>query len=116
MLNDANIRQNNFSGQKLDVGRGTSAFNADPNAVLMRSLESRIKGLENKLDNHFHDGNMGQRINLFDIFGKIECLSSAPTGAPDSIWDQVKVATVTGTTYLYIYDSNSATWKKVTIA
>ena len=110
------IRNNNFIGSTINKGSDNSSLNADQNSKKVSDLENRINELERKYSNHLHDGNAGNRINLFDIFGKVECLSVAPTLIPQTVFDQVKVATVAGTVYLYVYDSLSAAWKKVTIA
>lgn len=57
------------------------------------------------------------RINLnTDIIGLFETVTVAPTGVPLGPWSQVKIATIAGTTYLYVYDTASNTWKRVTIA
>lgn len=58
-----------------------------------------------------------KRINFnTDIIGLYESVTVAPTLKPTSPYEQIKIATISGTTYLYAYDVGSLTWKRVTIA
>ena len=48
-----------------------------------------------------------KRINFnTDILGLFESLTAAPTGVPTGPYGQLKIAKISGTTYLYIYDYN----------
>lgn len=58
-----------------------------------------------------------KRINFnTDIIGLYESVTVAPTIKPTSPYEQIKIATIAGTTSLYVYDVGNLTWKKVTIA
>jgi len=62
--------------------------------------------IKEQIKNHTHDGNFSQRINLFDIFGKIETLTSAPTNKPSNIYGQFVIYN----NLFYYYDFLNATW------
>lgn len=63
--------------------------------------------IEDKLRNQLHDGNYAQRINLFDIFGKIETVSVVPTNIPSNIYGQFVIYNGV----LYYYDFLNAIWR-----
>lgn len=67
--------------------------------------EMRVE-LDLAIQQHTHDGNFSQRINLFDIFGYIETLSSAPTTAPSNIFRQFQIYN----SLFYFYDFLNNTW------
>lgn len=70
-----------------------------------QDLTRRIKTLETR------------RINLnTDIIGLFETLTAAPIGTPFNIFQQIKLATISGTTYLYAYDTAGHTWKRVALS
>jgi hypothetical protein len=66
--------------------------------------------IDQKLHMQRHDGIGGQLVNLQDIFGLFSVVSSAPTGTPRSVFEQVKIYSSAGTYRLYVYDSTSAAW------
>lgn len=71
----------------------------------MQDLTNRIEMLENK------------RINFnTDLIGLFETVLAAPTLTPVSPYDQIKLANISGTFYIYAYNTNSKTWKRVVIA
>ena len=64
----------------------------------LQALQQRVQQLQNT------------RVNLnTDLIGFFESLTAAPTGVPISPYGQVKLARISGTTYLYIYDYNNPT-------
>lgn len=66
---------------------------------------------------HKVDALIAQRVNLnTDIIGMFETLTAAPTGIPFNVFQQVKLATISGTTYLYLYDTAGHTWKRVALS
>lgn len=68
-------------------------------------LKRRVSFLESK------------RTNLnTDILGLFETVTVAPTGTPFNIFQQIKLATISGTTYLYIYDTKAHAWLRVALA
>lgn len=85
-----------------------------------------IQDLNDKLDRLQQDFNnyKNERINLnTDIIGLFETVTAAPTLIPTSPYQQVKIAIISGTTYLYIYDPTQQTggsasngWFRVAIA
>lgn len=84
-------------------------FTDTPNTdLLMQSLEDltrRIETLEQK------------RVNFnTDLIGLFETVLVAPTGIPANPYDQIKLANLSGTYYLYAYNTSSKTWKRVVIA
>ena len=77
-------------------------------------LENRIATLEQTMRDHMHSGHGDTRINLRDIFGKIEVVSVAPVGKPNDIGAQIKIYT-NGVTYrLYWYDTTAGAWRYAT--
>lgn len=74
----------------------------------------RLETLERQMRDHLHSGLDTARVNLRDIFGKIEVVSTAPIGKPTDIGAQFKIYT-NGVTYrFYWYDTTSGTWHYVT--
>lgn len=61
-----------------------------------------------------------QPVNLFEIFGMIEVVTTAPTAAPNSLYEQIKLYTdsiSTPTVFtLYVYMPRIKLWKSVTLA
>lgn len=81
----------------------------------LRDLTNRIQALESILH--------GRVVFSTGIIGLFETVSVAPTGIPLSPYDQIKIARISGTSYLYIYDNVNKTlggasngWLRVTIA
>lgn len=71
----------------------------------LQTLTDRVQAMENK------------RINFnTDIIGLFETVTVAPTGIPTSPFEQVKLANISGTFYIYAYNTNSKTWRRVVIA
>lgn len=70
----------------------------------LQALANRVQAMENK------------RINFnTDLIGLFETLTAAPTGIPTSPFEQIKLANISGTFYIYAYNTNSKTWKRVAI-
>lgn len=74
----------------------------------------RLENLERQMREHFHDGRETNRVNLRDIFGKIEVVSVAPVGKPNDIGAQFKIYTNGATLRFYWYDTTAAAWHYVT--
>lgn len=64
--------------------------------------EALAQGLKDQV----HDGNLAQRVNLFDIFGQIQTVDAAPTATPTNIYDQLVIYNGD----LYYYNFNDNTW------
>ena len=77
-------------------------------------LENRIQVLEQQMQSHFHSGHGDRQVNLLDILGKFEVVSTAPAGKPSSISGQIKIYTSGSTYRLYWYDTTAGTWHYVT--
>lgn len=74
----------------------------------IQNLTTRIQQLE---------VNRATRINLnTDIIGLFETVTVAPTLIPTSPYEQIKLANISGTFYLYVYNTNSKTWKRTVIS
>jgi len=84
----------------------------------IQQLQGQISSLQSQLDalqkqtNNFDSA----RVNLFDLFGTFPTVKAAPTLVPSTPYDQVKIAHISSTWYLYIYDTVGAVWKKVTLS
>jgi hypothetical protein len=71
----------------------------------IQDLRQRIQMLEQK------------RVNLnTGLIGLFETVTVAPTITPANPYDQIKLANISGTFYLYVYNTNSNSWKRVTIS
>lgn len=57
---------------------------------------------------HLHDGNYSQRINLFDLFGFVETVTTEPSGVPLDFYGQFKIYNG----ILYYYDFDNGVWNK----
>lgn len=74
-------------------------------ATQIQQLQRRIEAIENK------------RINFnTDIIGLFETITAAPTQTPTSPYEQIKIALIAGTYYLYVYNNNNMTWKRVALS
>ncbi len=62
--------------------------------------------IDSQIREHMHDGNLSQRINLYDIFGFIDTSTEIPTGAPSNIYGQFKIYNGA----LYFYDFLNNVW------
>ncbi len=82
---------------------------------IAQEMRKANEGVEGKLREQVHDGNYSQRVNLFDIFGNIETVTTAPATAPTggSPYDQLKIHynSVGPVWRLYIYDYQNSAWK-----
>jgi len=72
----------------------------DPTQQL-QDLTNRIQALESTQH--------GRIVFNTGLIGLFESLTIAPTGKPLSPYDQVKIAKISGTTYIYFYDYNQPT-------
>jgi len=77
----------------------------------MNDLENQLEALQTQTNNFD-----SARVNLFDIFGTYQTVSTAPTIVPQGPYDQLQIAKISGTWYLYIYDMNGAVWKRVALS
>lgn len=86
------------------------------------TLSAALAALSDRMDNHNHDGNDTQRVNVFDLFGLIQTSTTAgettnrKLAKPLNIIDQIFIDTSTGTKKLYIYNGRGNAWLSVTIA
>lgn len=62
--------------------------------------------IDNKIRDHLHDGNFSQRINLNNLFGTIDTVSSSPTAIPTSFYEQFKIYLG----QLWFYDFTTGLW------
>lgn len=74
----------------------------------------RLETLERDFRDHDHDGLGTRRVNLRDVFGKIEIVSVAPVGKPTNIGAQFKIYKNSTTLRLYWYDTTEGAWHYVT--
>lgn len=78
-----------------------------------QQLQFRIEKLEEQMRDHFHSGNGDRQVNLLNIFGKFDVVSTAPVGVPQSISGQIKLYSNGATYRLYAYDSIGGAWHYV---
>lgn len=62
---------------------------------------------------HRHNGLDATQVNLKDILGALEVVSTAPVGKPTSIAGQIKLYTNGSTYRLYWYDTTAGAWRYV---
>lgn len=85
------------------------------NEQILQDMQTRLSNLEQAYNYHRHDGTSASRINLSDILGAIEVISTAPTHTPRDMYDQLKLY-INSTTYrLYIYDYVNHNWRYVAL-
>jgi len=80
----------------------------------LQELERRIASLEedktvSKYDNPF------SYVDIQNITGFVQIVASAPSGAPKSLYDQIKLYISGGTYRLYIYDYSNGAWRYATL-
>jgi hypothetical protein len=76
------------------------------------SFDPTDKQQQNQIDKLQNDFNLykNQRINLnTDIIGLFQTVTVAPTQIPTSPYQQIQIAVLSGTTYLYMYDTTQQT-------
>lgn len=84
-------------------------FSPIPNNIDMDELVVELTRRVNLLEQ--------KRTNLnTDIIGMFETVTVAPTGVPFNLFQQIKIAKISGTSYLYIYDTLNHVWLRVVIA
>ena len=67
---------------------------------------------------HRRNGHDAPRVNLLDLVGLLEVVSSAPTGVPKNLFDQVKLYSNKNTRRLYVYVTDSTgtgAWRYVAL-
>lgn len=81
----------------------------------IESLQNTVKDLQTQVDVLNTQGNNydDSRPNLFDVFGTFQTITQAPTVVPSTPYDQLQLVNLSGTIYLYIYDTVGAAWKRV---
>ena len=70
--------------------------------------------LQNNIKEHTHDGVESQQIDILNLFGMIETVSSVPTGEPTDIYGQFKIYKNATTYRFYWYDNANAAWRYAT--
>lgn len=91
-------------------------YSPDPNQA---DLLEEIQKLTTRV------GMLEQKRTIFntDIIGLVETVTAVPVSIPKNPFQQIKIARISGVSYLYVYDSlntnigaNSDGWLRVTIA
>ena len=82
----------------------------------VQRLNFDLQDLKRSFDDYQNTDINAQQINLFNILGNLQTVTQAPTLTPTTLYDQVQIAIISGTYYLYIFDTSSSSWKRVTIA
>lgn len=84
----------------------------------IQDLKNQIDDLQTQIDDLSTKTNDfdSARINLFDVFGTFQTVSAAPTLVPSTPYDQLQIAKISSTWYLYIYDMDGAVWKRVALS
>jgi hypothetical protein len=89
----------------------------DPTPDYQGQIDSLRREMDEKFRNHIHSGLMATRINLStDLIGLFEVVTVAPTLIPKSPYDQLKIANLSGTWYIYLYDQVGHVWKRAVLA
>lgn len=88
----------------------------DPAPDYQGQIDQLRQDMEQEFRNHIHSGLNSTRINLnTDLIGLFEVVTAAPTITPKSPYDQIKIAVIAGTSYIYVYDQLNHAWKRVVI-
>lgn len=80
------------------------------------NLTQQLQELNQKFADHTHNNIFSKQINVNNLMGTLKTVTVAPTIKPSGIYDQVQIAKIAGTSYLYIYDIVNSAWLRVTIA
>jgi hypothetical protein len=101
--NRPSFDQPTFGGSdNVSIAARQDANSSVPTVEQIQDLSNRIQALELK---------SSRRINLnTEIVGLFEVVSSAPTGTPKEVFDQIKIYVSGGTYRLYVYDYNGHAW------
>lgn len=104
-----------MASDSFDYSRPSDSVDPTPD------YQGQIDGLKalmlQMFKDHIHSGLNSTRINLnTDIIGLFEVVTAAPTLIPKSPYDQIKIAIISGVSYLYVYDQVNHAWKRVVIA
>jgi len=82
-------------------------------------MTPEIQELRTQLEEHYHNGVVGKRIDLKDLTGHLKVITVAAdltarlAGKPRDFPDQVLLDTTTGTTKLYVYNATAGTWNSL---
>ena len=52
-----------------------------------------------------------EKMQVFNLLGMIETVSSVPTAVPTTLFQQIKIYSSGGTNRLYIFDVTNQAWK-----
>lgn len=78
--------------------------------IQIDSLTQQVQELTRSLNEHNHNGVIGQQIYFKSLFGLFETVSVVPTTIPKTTYDCIKIYT-NGVTYrFYWYDSVANVW------
>lgn len=105
---------NDFS-QNNDYTRPSDA--PDPTPDYQGQIDALTVQMHDLIRTHQHSGLTAMRNNFnTDLIGLIEVVTVAPTGIPTSLYQQIKIAVISGTSYIYVYDQVNHAWKRAVIA
>jgi len=82
----------------------------------------RLEELETQMSEHYHNGVVGQQIDVASLIGKVRVVTLAAdltarlAAKPRNFPDQLLIDTTTATKKLYLYDATGNVWRSVTIA
>lgn len=93
--------------EKPDFSAPTFGFGGEPS----RDMQELRDYIDRKIADHFHNGSESQLVDLEDLDGLFETVTAAPTGVPSNVYDQIKIYRSGATYRLYIYDTNSNSWR-----
>lgn len=77
-------------------------------------MNPEIQQLTDRMNNHRHDGNRDQRINLDSIVGLIRIVDAVPTWTPRNMSEQFAIYSSGATYRFYWYDSVNNAWRYAT--
>lgn len=115
MAKDTTTTVENFRPKEAD------SFMPEPGSALEQVTEQSRGGTEderskNDIRKHDHDGVNSMRVNIHDLTGFIQTVSTAPTWTPKNFWEQFAIYRSGATLRLYCYDTTNNAWRFAVLA
>lgn len=116
-----NTSKGNRPGKGVEKPMTPEELSSGVNPLLTQDfLQNQGDPRDNDIRTHRHNGRGSERINIMDLVGMIETVTTAPTGTPQTLWGQVKLHynSVGPVRRLYVYMIDSAgvgAWRYVAL-
>lgn len=116
-VQDPRVGNNDLTDSQNDTSAVESLGTGDsPSLNSEISIPDRVirKGKQSGVEEHRHNGQDLERIDVKDFGGFIEVVPSAPAHTPKNFFDQIKIFDNAGTPELHVYDYVAKAWRVFT--